>query len=76
MKRSEEYLSKLGPALWLVRDVRHAGELERESTSPGPEEAGSISFPRAVRKPSAGRRALALEDECPGHPPDQVCFGR
>lgn len=62
--RSEEDLSKLGPTFWLMR---HQSELERGSTSPGPEEAEGFSFPGAARKPCAGWLAPALDEECLGH---------
>lgn len=45
--------------------MRHQSELERDSSSPGPPEAGGSSFPRAAGKPCAGWQALALDEECP-----------
>lgn len=50
-----------------MRSVRHQGELERGSTSPGPEEAEGVCSPRALGWP-AGWQAPALAEECLGHP--------
>lgn len=46
--------------------MRHQSELEGDSSSPGPPEAGGSSFPRAAGKPAqVGRHWPALDEECP-----------
>lgn len=67
---SEDYLFKLDPALWLMRNVGCKSELERDPTSPSARKGRQHSLPRAVRKPtSRGWQALALDEEFLGRPP-------